>query len=62
MSDTALGTAGQEEIPLLQQVSVMETVIMNKSCALITRRGGGQMGSLLEAQKSYERIIVTGQG
>ena len=42
----------QEEILLLPQVSLMTTVIMNKSFALITHRGGGQVGSLLEAQKA----------
>ena len=34
---------------------------MNKSFALITHRGGGQMESLLEEQKSYEHIAVTSQ-
>lgn len=39
----------------------MTIMIMNKSFALITHRGGGKIGRLPEAQKSYEHITVTGQ-
>ena len=39
----------------------MTIMIMNKSFALITHRGGGKIGRPPEAQKSYEHITVTGQ-
>ena len=60
ISDIVRCTAGTGR-NTIQQVPLMTIIIMNKSFALITHRGGGQTKSLLEAQKSYEHITVTSQ-